>query len=696
MPTFSIIIPFYNAEETLERCLDSLRAQTYPHWEAICIDDGSTDTSSHVAKKFTASDSRFFLNIQKNTGVSAARNKALSIVKGKYILFLDADDTLEPHALDEILNSLGEQSSILGNFAHYYIDTKTNQTEARYLTHSNRGKHITFPINYTGLTSITSLACDKVYCRDLIVKHNLQFDIKVKIGEDLKFILHYLLYCDNIHIIDIPLYNYFWGNGATGDVTRIAQKYTKDELQAIYDALVPLISMYNAHSEAVNFKSALCYWSWGHRNYIRYVLKHRCTEDTKAIIKGSEHSEQALLQKVPILQAINLFFRRHHHAETLRWLWSIPYRIITKLKATKMGMCNNIAIVTHPLESNYGGILQAYALQKTLHTLGCSNVSILRYKKKNTESSLIREVFYMIRTLFFQREKTVHHDFIKKHFKFTDAIISSKGKIEVNHPITSFIVGSDQVWRKEYVKYYAYLQFYFLDSATSSQRSKSIAYAASFGSDRWEGNTTETFECAKLLKDFYAVSVREKSGIELCKKHFGVEANLMPDPTMLLTREEYDELIAKGDTNLPTPSRFIAVYILDLTQEKQTLINQVALEMNLPVVFLNSKTSPLTIPNWLLHIKQCDYFITDSFHGSVFSIIYGKSFVCLGNKDRGNSRFTTLLDTYDLTNKLISDYDIEEVLYILNNKLSEQKIQDIINNRRSEAFKFINNYINTL
>lgn len=99
-PTVSIIIPVYNVEKYLRRCLDSVLAQTFDDWEAICVDDGSTDKSPAILRKYAARDERFSIITQENSGQSAARNVAIARARGEYILFLDSDDFIHAQTLE--------------------------------------------------------------------------------------------------------------------------------------------------------------------------------------------------------------------------------------------------------------------------------------------------------------------------------------------------------------------------------------------------------------------------------------------------------------------------------------------------------------------------------------------------------------------------------------------------------------------
>ena len=223
----------------------------------------------------------------------------------------------------------------------------------------------------------------------------------------------------------------------------------------------------------------------------------------------------------------------------------------------------------------------------------------------------------------------------------------------------AIVVGSDQIWRPKYFKDNignAYLKF------AEGWNIKRIAYAASFGTNKWEYTEAQTKECARLLKQFDAVSVREASGVDLCRKHFGVEARHVLDPTMLLSAEDYIRLFETAGT--PKSPGTLLCYILDETPEKTAWINQIAKERNLVPFRINSKVEDRTAPiaeriqppveQWLRGFHDAEFVVTDSFHACVFSILFHKPFFVVGNKGRGLSRFTSLLDTFSLEDRLIS------------------------------------------
>ena len=333
-----------------------------------------------------------------------------------------------------------------------------------------------------------------------------------------------------------------------------------------------------------------------------------------------------------------------------------------------------IGILTLPLHTNYGGILQAYALQTVLERLG-HEVCLIEKKRKPLRLPMWKApLVYGKRVLknlaghpypiFYEqkvnREEPITRQntdlFIKRYIK--RRIVNDFSELKESD-FDAIVVGSDQIWRPKYFNGNiedAYLKF------AEGWNIKRIAYAASFGTDEWEYTAAQTKECARLLKQFDAVSVREASGVDLCRKHFGVEARHVLDPTMLLSAEDYIRLFETAGT--PKSPGTLLCYILDETPEKATLIERIAKERKLATFRINSKvedkTAPITeriqppVEQWLRGFHDAELVVTDSFHACVFSILFHKLFFVVGNKKRGLSRFTSLLGMFGLEDRLIS------------------------------------------
>lgn len=337
-----------------------------------------------------------------------------------------------------------------------------------------------------------------------------------------------------------------------------------------------------------------------------------------------------------------------------------------------------IGIITQPLHSNYGGLLQNYALQQVLKrmghevvTLDQSNVKSKRWRTYAAcvKTFLLRSIgkgksrtypFYISDSI--RKQIRVHTDrFINKYI-FRSPVLNEKEDFKTFTEIAgidTLIVGSDQVWRPRYNKdvLRSFLDF------TEGMSVNRIAYAASFGVDSWEFTQEHTMQAKELIKTFDAVSVREDSGIGLCKEYLGCDAVHVLDPTMLLDKEDYIKLVE--EEHEPVSKGDLFTYILDASPEKQSVIEEVATMLKLtpftsmPQNKINRETvkqietcifPPVT--QWLRSFMDAKFVICDSFHGAVFSIIFNKSFLVIGNKDRGMSRFDSLLKMFGLEDRM--------------------------------------------
>ena len=364
-----------------------------------------------------------------------------------------------------------------------------------------------------------------------------------------------------------------------------------------------------------------------------------------------------------------------------------------------------IGILTLPIAENYGGILQAVALYRYLHNQGHDVVLIYKHHnqtflKKIIKSIVFNSVFDFLSVKRFknhknwQKRKAFHRPFIEKEiFKISQDLFTKKD-LEIfakKEKFDAIIVGSDQVWRKAYIndKYY---KSYFLDFVDGT-KTKKIAYAASFGKDYWEGKD-DIDDISKLLSDFTAVSIREKSGVAICKNSFGFDnAKHVLDPTMLMDKEFYiNEIISKYDTNKIGVGGLLT-YILDENNEKKELINFVKESLKINSVNnlkgFNSLNITFSVPEWLASFLNADFVVTDSFHGMVFSIIFEKDFIVIGNKERGLNRFISLLSLLGLENRLV--YNITQMTNERLKKIDFKKINFILNENKEISFNFLRN-----
>lgn len=330
-----------------------------------------------------------------------------------------------------------------------------------------------------------------------------------------------------------------------------------------------------------------------------------------------------------------------------------------------------IGILTLPLHTNYGGILQAYALQTVLERMG-HKVCLISIKRTfpSTVFGRLREyVFSPTKQWIFRN--IVPSDFVNNKSYYTSIFIRKYINTNYYHSFSeikpyeydAIIVGSDQIWREKYVcgSYKRSIESSFLDFA-ETWNIKKISYAASFGTDLWEYNEKQTSNCRKLIRKFDAISVRESSGVTLCKKYLDIDAIQVLDPTFLLTKEDYCALVKKSHKK---HLNSLMTYILDPDIEKEHIIKLVVKTLNLEIFKANEegidhpsfekKIKQPPVENWICGFRDADFVITDSFHACVFSLIFNKPFIVIPNYVRGTSRFESLLSLFGQDFRLVKD-----------------------------------------
>ncbi len=349
-----------------------------------------------------------------------------------------------------------------------------------------------------------------------------------------------------------------------------------------------------------------------------------------------------------------------------------------------------IGIFTQPLKSNYGGILQNYAMQVVLKRLGHEpwTVDYLRFTwwdwfvvvtKVTILKCLGRKCKYPLTPTKVRRLENPLRRFALKYIQLTQPRVKYPSKsILQSYGFNALLVGSDQTWRPMYNGkiYDMYLQL------AEGMDAKRVAYAASFGTDQWEYTPEQEAECARLANQFDAISVREASGVELCKEHLDVEATHVLDPTLLLTANDYNELCKDIEPREP----FVFAYILDMTEQKVTEIKSFAKAKGLPY-FIKSADADISdadsIELWLSYFRDAANVITDSFHGTAFSINYNKDFFVFLNEQRGNSRFDSLLNLFNLKDRVVTSVNPEKP------SINWTEVNQLLNRERERCEKWL-------
>lgn len=365
-----------------------------------------------------------------------------------------------------------------------------------------------------------------------------------------------------------------------------------------------------------------------------------------------------------------------------------------------------IGILTLPFNNNYGGYLQAYALMTVLKRMG-HDVELI-YRRHNKRSLKCR-LLYIFKTLVKCILRKPHGPLIpsleydhrqagkmmmpfvdkyisprtKPYYTTTDMEKSCKGKYDV------VIVGSDQVWRPMYVPN---INDFFLEFIKDKNVRK-IAYAASFGTATPEYTDLQKKVCGKLISEFQAISVREKSALKVIE-NFGWQVNSMPqlvlDPTFLLPSKEYLKHIKLKRCDQ------IFCYVLDRTERTRELILYVEKLLNLPYYEMLKDVDKKTflkpsVEIWLSNIYNARFILTDSFHGMVFSIIFNKPFAVYVNKDRGADRFVSLLSFIGLEDRMINDES--DVDNLIKKTIKWEDVNEKLETLKKQSIQFLNEYL---
>ncbi len=360
--------------------------------------------------------------------------------------------------------------------------------------------------------------------------------------------------------------------------------------------------------------------------------------------------------------------------------------------------------MTLPLHTNYGGLLQAFALKSVLEGMG-HDVTVLDLEEKMPVPKGLGTPFkYLSRALKGKevfREKRYHRElpilssntskFVDKYLK--PRVICSYSTLKEGE-YDAFVVGSDQVWRPGYFIPIedAYLSF------AKGWDVRRVAYAASFGTDRLEYEYMQLDMCSKLLADFDGVSVREDSGVRQCAEWLDYEGAVhVLDPVLLLDMDVYADLCSSS-TSHAAKGR-IATYILDGSDEKAHVVDFMRRVSGMEVhdvsvhPYVNDRpVGERVVPaveDWLAAFADAEFVVTDSFHGCVLAILMHKRFLAVGNSRRGMARLTSLMDMFGLDSRLVHGIDPEDDGSYFLSEPDWDEVDRILENKRKESLAFL-------
>ena len=309
---------------------------------------------------------------------------------------------------------------------------------------------------------------------------------------------------------------------------------------------------------------------------------------------------------------------------------------------------------------SYGSALQAYALQQKIQDMGYY-VELIDYqypnkmhmiKKNGIRNYIVKISFLLIQIVWglpMLRKKRKFTKFYKTYYNLSRYYPTADALTQVPPDYDLYITGSDQVWNAKFTKQ----DISFLLGFVGNDKPK-ISYAASFSSSLFPDEYKTLY--AKYLSQYNAISVREKSGVNIVNQLVGREALHVCDPTLLLTKHEWDKLIDKPSIRIKQPYVlvFMLCYSFNPYPEARRIIHYIQRKLGIETIYLEGRKHDIFEPNskiikaagpndFLCLVKNADYVITDSFHGSVFSAIFEKPLTAIIDNGNSDSRINNFL-----------------------------------------------------
>lgn len=285
--TFSIILPVYNVQKYVDKCIKSILKQSYENFEIICVDDASPDDSMRIVDRFTQHDSRIkIIRHPDNKGLGAARNTALNEAQGKYLCCIDSDDWIEPDYLKKIYDAF-TQNNVTSVWVKYWMykektDTAVIPKESPCLCHHLGGL---FEIDPEHINDFPAYAWNKAYITK-IVKENKMHWLENKFFEDVYFYYDYFMANPNIYIVDDMLYYY---RDRAGSITDDMSNLKK--VQDMFDVCFEIYKLIEQKGDDTGYKGSI----------VRYAKRFKAQYIQSDIINDVEKIYQAFEQKIDSL-----------------------------------------------------------------------------------------------------------------------------------------------------------------------------------------------------------------------------------------------------------------------------------------------------------------------------------------------------------------------------------------------------------
>lgn len=363
-----------------------------------------------------------------------------------------------------------------------------------------------------------------------------------------------------------------------------------------------------------------------------------------------------------------------------------------------------VDFITRHAVANYGSTLQAYALQETIKRLGYE-VEVINYVREDEKESnigktmlkrsgfwnknfLTRAFYEIIQTPNYKKSFNKFKEYRKNLLNETREYNSLQDLKENPPQADIYCTGSDQVWGK--IGDDDYDEAYFLEFVRPNK--KCISYASSFGKSTINEKLDKQLK--RLLSKYSSIIVREDSAIELLKKK-GIQAQQALDPVYLLDAGEWNQMIG----NIKFNKKYILIYQLHNNEKFEEYCKKISKKLKLPLIrisiswiyaFKPGKLSLLpTLQQFMAYFRDAEYIITDSFHGTSFSLLFNKKFIDILPGDT-STRITSILKSVDLQDQILKDYNDFETI---KKDINYERVNAIITNQRKKSIDLLKNAI---
>lgn len=679
--TVSVIIPMYNAEAFIDGCLRSVRNQTYQNLEILVIDDGSTDQGPQICREMSQEDERICLYRQKNSGVSGARNRGLSMASGKYVFFLDSDDAIHPFLLQELVRQAEEQSAELvfcdckkmenREWEKVPVEASDHDHDLRWETAEGEEAENWFHISH--VQELTGIG-GKLILRDFAGE--LRFDEGLINGEDTLFL--YRLISRQLRMVWLRRKWYYY-RMHDGSATHIKTGIRKDAYFESMRRIRDQECRRGRPDHGITWENFIVLQMGNHYG----TLKKMKDRDGCAQLKNAAAQERKSPLFGRLYFSMRFLFCCCFYCYPLYVLLNRIVPVLLKIKEyAKMDKKKaDVGIITFHCSNNYGAMLQTYGLKHFLDSSGI-RADVVRYEPpymtgrhwwipyvpfKGASSRLwcVVNIFtgfaaHLKMGKDFARQRANMSRFRTERLirKGQPRFLSEKGLKKLTYRY--YVVGSDQIWNPNIT---CGLRKAYFGAFENRYKRKVVAYAASFGGVSVPDGYEDRF--SELIQNVNAISMREEAAVPYVKRFYPGEVTAVLDPVFFLSREQWEKA-----ERTPDRSGYIFVYITEANQNLSAYARKLSRDTGRQVVEVRTgqlgTQEDFTVDftagpaEFLGYIHQAAYVVTNSFHAVAFSIIYQKKFLAFTHSSLG-ARLKNILQIHGLEDRLCRDKEIADI-----------------------------------